>query len=315
MVQRLRRAVAPSGEVTFADAADLALDVLDLRLPWDCWALTRVEGDRQTFSHVRRRAGTIEIGQTQSWRSSLCWETTHGRAPAIAPDTSRIPAFAGKPVQHSGRIGAHVGRSLTSSDGQLVGTLCGVHASPVPEDVVSAQPLVDVLCDLLDAAHRREAGSGSGSGGLPTLTDPATGLLSPRGWDIVMADEDRRLEGTRNPAVIVRIDVLPHRPDTDRAARFPDELDGRVRSAAAALQHAADGTAAAARLGGSQLAVLVATGLEQAAGHVEQMHSALRQAGVSAAMGWAPRTRAGGLTDALKQAETALSEGRSVDGD
>lgn len=109
-----------------------------------------VLGERQWFKsyHGIRGRLLLERGTPRDW--SFCQHVVEGRAPLVVPDAREHPLFAMNPLVRDGSVTGYAGVPISTSSGDVLGTLC----------IIDQRPLDIGAADLerLTKAARRIAG-------------------------------------------------------------------------------------------------------------------------------------------------------------
>ena len=205
------------GTDAFSGAVRSLMDALYAIAPLDTWLLTRVEGRDWIILHVLDQGDTIAPGVVLDWHGSCCIHMACGDAPSIAPDTSGIPVYHDAPVNHQLPVGAYVGFPLHDRDGNLFGTLCGVHPEPVDPQLHDRHTALKALADtaghllalqrendILDRERQATA--------LLPSSDPVSGTLNRRGWDMALEGEEERCQRNGQPCAVVLAEVTDLEP-------------------------------------------------------------------------------------------------------
>ena len=196
----------------FDEVAGEMLALLQKRLAFDLWMITRVEGNNWIVLYARGEGYSVCEGDVFHWPDSYCYRMVNHDAPRIIPDCAANTAYAQAPINESLPIGAYVGIPLTYSDGQLFGTLCAVHPQPMSQDITAELPLLEVLANMLglilsvcldvsgQARHKEQ-------GEADRLRDDETGLYNRCGWDYLLSREEQRCRLYGHSACIISVQI------------------------------------------------------------------------------------------------------------
>ena len=135
--------------LSFDEACALVVAHLKERVPLAFWSVSRFDGERQIYHHVRDDAYGLVSGGSHAWSDSFCQYMVAGVAPQIAPDAQAIPLYAGAGVSKTLQIAAYVGVPIRDGDGSLFGTLCGLDPHVQDVDLLEQGPLLHLLASLL----------------------------------------------------------------------------------------------------------------------------------------------------------------------
>lgn len=294
----------------FDSAARAVLGFLQERIGFDLWMVTRTEGEDWIVLQASDHGYGVEEGDVFRWADSFCCQMIAGYGPRIAPRSDEIPAYAIAPIGRQVQIGAYIGVPLTDSSGSLFGTLCAIHPTPQVETITGELALVELLAkllstllnvDLLAAEQTRHAERSRAE----AMSDVLTGLYNRRGWENLLASEEKRCQQLGYSACVISIDLDGLKPinDTNGHAKG-DEL---LRKTAQALASAVRWQDVVARVGGDEFAVL-GVECDRSAGEqlIERLQTALRSVQVEASLGVAQRNPSSGLFQAWVQADEAM---------
>ena len=296
-----------SGARLFSESARRVVDHLSRHTPMSDWSVSRVVGGEQVHVHVEGNE-VVEQGTRVPWEETFCRRMSLGAA-RIVPDSTRDPDYSDLDAAQAVR--AYAGFPLTDDAGDLFGVLCGLGAQPLPHAEAIDADLVSLLGDLLSAQlvscreldrERHESLLARAEAHSDALTD----LLNRRGWDLVVAEAQERLDAYGDAVSVMMIDLDGLKEVNDREGHLSG--DALLVRAAEALRGVAGVDDHVARYGGDEFAVLSdgITG-DAAEGHLACFLEALAAAGVAASGGvaTAPATP-GGLGEALRAADLAM---------
>jgi diguanylate cyclase (GGDEF)-like protein len=268
--------------MSFGDAADAVLDHLQEVLPLGCWAVTRQDGQRLRFLHMR--------------------DTVYG---FVDEESSAVPH-----EQH-----ALVSVAMHRSDGTLFGTLCGFDPTPQPVRIAEHSSLLNLLAQLLTSIlesdlviteHLRTLEQAQRA----TELDELTGLLNRSGWDRYLEQEEERHVrfGDSSAVIIAGLDKLAEITEH----RGADAAERYIVNAGNALRNTVRGADVVARIGEDEFGVVVtAISAEECELLVDRIHDAFRAAGVSGSIGSASYSVASGFAGAIASATTVVADDKS----
>lgn len=294
----------------FDSAAREVLSFLHQRIGFDLWLITRVEGEDWVVLKAGNDRCGIKEGSVFRWADSFCSQMIMGKGPHIAPHAGTIPAYANAPIKKQLKIGAYAGVPLTYENGSLFGTLCAIHPASLPETITAELPLIELLAKLLSSVlnaglRASEQARCAEQAQTEALSDALTGLYNRRGWDQLLANEEKRCLQYGYPACVISIDLngLKQVNDIEGHARG-DEL---ICRASQAIRQTVRRQDVAARLGGDEFAVLCAEcNLANGEALAERIKAALLFSQVEASLGVAARKPNQGLLQAWKEADQAM---------
>jgi len=303
-------AAEPTDLDTFIASAQRVVDFLNSRTPMTDWSVSRVAGDEQVHLHVRGDT-LLQVGDRVAWDETFCRRMMAGAA-QVVPDSQLDPDYADIPAAVDVR--AYAGVPILDGDGSLFGTLCGVRAEPLHSSEHVDQEMLDVFSGLLSAqlvlvrncsalhqtAVIAEALASS---------DRLTGLMNRRGWDLVAAEAQERVDALGDQVAVLMIDLDDLKAVNDRDGHHAG--DALIAAAAAALRTAARVGDKIARYGGDEFAVYVEDVAVADLGAVAARYAdTLAAAGIGASVGSAPVLPDGkpgtGLERALAEADASM---------
>ncbi len=294
----------------FQAAAKAVLAYLQGRLGFDLWMITRTEGNDWIVLQAQDQSYGVQSGDVFRWTDSFCSRMVKGEGPRMAPCSTQVRAYASAPIAQQVPIAAYVGVPLLYHDGTLFGTLCAIDPSPQNPKILDELPLVELLANLLSSilhADMKVAEQTSLAERLQaeTLTDDLTGLYNRRGWDYLLAAEERQCAKYGHPAYVAVIDL-------DNLKRINDSQghaagDELLRRTAAALRQSSRQQDVIARVGGDEFTVLfVKCALTPRECLRDRINQALKANGIEASIGLAERHPSRGLGQAWLAADQAM---------
>lgn len=288
-----------------------ALAELHRRTGFDLWMVTRTRGRDWIILQIEDHGYNLSEGTVLNWTDSFCCQMVRGNGPAIAPVASDVEAYSGAPIGRQLPIGAYAGIPLTAQDGTLLGTLCAIHPTPLPEEIRDEFPLMVSVGKLLSGLLAAEVAFSavarrSEKLEAELLKDELTGLFNRRAWNRFLVTEERRCQRIASAAGIIAIDLDNLKWVNDTQGHLAG--DTYICRAALAIQEALGvRDDYSARLGGDEFAVLCvdcsAKALERTA---KQIRRKLRQHRVEASLGLAARKSGQTLMEVWQEADQAM---------
>lgn len=293
----------------FDTAVHAVLDYLHQRLGFDLWMVTRTEGNDWIVLQANDHGYGVKNGDVFRWTDSFCSRMVENQGPRIAPCVSDIPAYVAAPIGNQVQIGAYIGVPLTH-EGVLFGTLCAIHPTSQSETIAAELPLIELIGKLLSTLLHSELAASeqmrrAERSDAEAMQDCLTGLYNRRGWEHLLAFEEKRCEQLGHPACVVSIDLdgLKQINDTQGHAKG----DALIYRAGQVLQTTVRQHDIVARLGGDEFAVLcIECPQEVGKQLVERLQAALKTAGIEASLGFATRHPGQSLLQAYNVADQAM---------
>jgi diguanylate cyclase len=276
------------GADAFRASAERVIAYLKARTPIPEWSVSRVAGGEQVHVHTGDNQ-LLTLGRRVPWDDTFCIRMSNG-ADRVVPDAQQHPDYRDHP--DAAVVRAYAGIPITDDDGRTFGTLCGVGTEPLdgPDEIDSE--LIELMADLLSSQLRmaRIADRERRSADLATAlaqTDALTGLVNRRGWDLLVADADRRISAYGDPVAVALIDLDGLKIVNDQHGHGAgDEL---LRRTAATLTSIARSGDRVARYGGDEFVILSNNvAVKDLGAHFARFVDALDEQGIDASMGYAP---------------------------
>ncbi|MEO0409391.1 MAG: sensor domain-containing diguanylate cyclase [Cyanobacteria bacterium P01_A01_bin.135] len=291
--------------------ADDALAELHRRTGFDLWMVTRRRGDSWIILQVEDHSYNMAEGTVLRWTDSFCCQMVTGRGPAIAPTVLDVEAYRCAPIGQSLQIGAYAGIPLKTESGTLIGTLCAIHPTPLPDSIRDEFPLMVAIAKLIsgllaaelafaDISRRNEKLEAE------VLKDELTGLFNRRAWNRFLAVEAQRSQrvGSELGIIVIDLDNLKQMNDTQGHLAGDDYI---CRAARVIQEVVVQRDDYSARLGGDEFAILcVDCDAEQLARLAKQLCFELQQRHVEASIGVAARQPFQPLTSVWEAADRAM---------
>lgn len=302
--------VTPFG--TLEQAAEAVVDLVSCAVDMGLWMVTKVEGDNWIPLAVRDRSYGFARGAVFRWNGTACLHMVAGEAPCVAPDVAAVPAYAECELQQHIAFRSYLGYPIHDGRGELFGTVCAFDpkakdfdaAAVLPRLAAAAQVVTTHLAheELIEDTRRRAERAE-----LESRTDPMTGVLNRRGWELAMDQEQARIARTGSAAAVVLVDLDGLKRLNDSEGH--DAGDALIRRLARVLSTQIRSRDVVGRLGGDEFAMLLG-GIDHAvaAQVVDRIRGALERARVQATLTWSWAGVLGSLEEALAEADALLIE-------
>ncbi|MFA5631578.1 MAG: sensor domain-containing diguanylate cyclase [Porticoccaceae bacterium] len=296
----------------FAAATEAALSYLQEHTGFALWMMTRTDGEDWTVLQSRDRRYGVTPGTVFRWADTFCARMVAGAGPRVAPDALQVPVYMDAGMVAEVPIGAYIGVPIFNEDGTLFGTLCAVDPERQDDRVSDNLPLIELIAGLLAsllAVEQRASRMARLYEQVQEVanTDVLTGIFNRRGWQDSLAREEARAQRYGSPCSVFVIDLDELKFINDTQGH--DQGDELLRRAALCLRAAVRSGDFVARIGGDEFAVLaVECNKSQAAVVAENIRRELRDADISASLGYATRDPLQGLDEAMKVADRRMYE-------
>ena len=293
----------------FSKASAATLRLLRQQLGHDLWMVTRVEGDELVVLDCLDHGYGVAPGDVLPFSATLDWRMANGQGPRVAPRVHDVPAYATAGITSAMRVGSYLGVPMLH-DGELFGTLTGLHPVEMPDSVVASLPTVELLASLLSTVLSLEVTATQVSrraerAEVEAHVDPLTQLGNRLAWTKVILDEESRCRRYGRPACVISVDL-------DGLKRANDELgheagDRLLRDAALVLRRVTRMCDQVARVGGDEFAVLAVEASEvEGRALLGRIAVAFAAAGVEASIGMAVREGHMTLEETWQGADLAM---------
>ncbi len=294
------------GADLFSASAKRIVDYLNANTPIPAWSVSRIAGGEQVHVHSHPE-GILDVGLRVPWNDTFCIRMLNG-ASRLVLDSQADPAYADHP--DASGVRAYAGFPIIDDDGSTFGTLCGVGPEPISDgDAVDAH-LIELMGELLSSQlalsrsadrDRRAAEIAEALAQRDALTD----LTNRRGWDMLVADAQQRVDAYGDPVAVAVIDLDGLKTVNDTHGHHAgDEL---LRTAGNALTQACGSGDRVARYGGDEFAVLSNNvAVADLPAHFGVFIDAMAARGVGASMGYAATGPGASVIDAFARADSEM---------
>lgn len=304
----------PLNSKNFSEAAQNVVKFLNTMLGFDLWVVTRANGDDYILLKVEDKGYGATEGMTYKWADTFCSRMVTGNGPNFSPDFSQTPEYLATPFYEFTKpeIKSYMGVPISTSDGELFGTLCAIDSKTREKTLISQLPMVQTFASLLGSlvtaeleaqkekrrAERAEAES---------LTDILTNLYNKRGWDMLIKAEETRAKqyGHHLCAISIDLDNLKKINDSQGHAKGSEYIS----KAGKAIQETIFPNDIASRTGGDEFNILLVECDEtKAQTVVGNLNRAFAAYGVEASIGMAPFNHIENVAQAIDRADQRMYE-------
>jgi diguanylate cyclase len=303
---------------TLEQAAEAVIELIAGDPGFALWTVAKVEGERWIPLARHDRHYGLCRGTPLGWLDVLCSRAVAGELPLAVSATAEAPGLREMLQSLAVEVGAYVCQPIHDSDGSLFGAVCGFDPRPSSADAAilsrrvraAAQVLTSYLSleeRIEDTRRRAERAE------LESRTDPMTGLLNRRGWELAMTQEQARIARTGGSAAVVLVDLDGLKRVNDSSGH--DAGDALILRCARVLANQIRARDVVGRLGGDEFAMLLARIDRPVAGQViDRIRQALINARVHCTLTWSWAGALGSLEEALAEADMLLIEHKKQTG-
>jgi diguanylate cyclase (GGDEF)-like protein len=286
------------------------LEALKARHGMSLWMFARlVEEDLVVLDVLDDRYG-VQRGRVFNRNDSPCIRCLSSEVPSANPDVEEISILSSPMTAVPEVVRAYAGVPLFDPTGKLLGTLCAFDPHPqqrsldaMVEDAAAYGRLLMTIMSLERRLRTEQARTEHARS--EARIDQLTGLPNRRGWNDLIAREERRCARYGDPAgvIVIDLDALKAVNDTHGHAAG-DEL---LKLTAQTLTASVRGLDVVARLGGDEFGVLaVGASNEELDGLLQRIETALSKVGVLASLGSARRNPRYGFAASQVEADAAM---------
>ncbi len=276
-----------NGADLFSTSAQRIVDYLNAHTPLPDWSVSRVAGGEQVHIHVHHSA-FIDVGDRVPWSDTFCRRMTLGAAHVVV-DSLEDADYSDLPAAQAVR--SYAGFPIADDDGSTFGILCGVGENPLPTRGSVDEDLIALMSELLSSqlvmsrAADRDRRAFEIAEAMAN-TDALTGLVNRRGWDLLAADAQERVDAFGDLVAVAVIDLDGLKAVNDTSGH--DAGDALLRCAAEALRSAAQPMDKVSRYGGDEFAILTnQVPVADLPEYFDRFLEALADHGVAASLGFA----------------------------
>jgi diguanylate cyclase len=211
----------------FRIVADKILSYLHDRLGFQLWAVTRTYSDHWIMLATKDNGYNIKNGDVFFWPDSFCSRMVQSKGPQIAPKVEDVPEYITAPIGKEYSISSYIGIPLRNDDGTLFGTLCAIDPVEKPDSIKDEYSLIFLFADILSQLIQAEIQSENllcdiERARLKLEIEPITKLYNKRGWNILLAREQKCCDMFGSPALIVMIKLDENSNDNDLLVKTAD---------------------------------------------------------------------------------------------
>ena len=156
MPNRFLNTSETSTQKSFDDICVDALRLLQEKMNFGLWMITKVDGDDWIVMKSKDSAYGVQDGDVFVWMESFCSRMVKGLGPTFAPESDRVVAYSQAEIGRKIPIQAYMGFPLYRQDGELLGTVCAIDKSPVPAEWADHQKFVEEIAAELSEVYRQE---------------------------------------------------------------------------------------------------------------------------------------------------------------
>lgn len=295
-----------SALMTFTEGSRAALDYLGSLIPMAYWGAVRLDTGGHTLA---QRDPAAHPGETD-WSAVVEVNAAEASAVAVAGDGSTARRFVTIADAAPVDLQAYVGVPVREADGELFGVLAGLDSRRPSEDLARHTPLLELVSSLLGmvlAADRArdEAARIATEARLAAQVDPVTGLHNRAAWELLVSEQETRYSKYADPTILVSVQIDDLRKRREGGGHWRG--DEHLGTVSAILSDATRTCDVLARVAEDAFALMLREcTVELAELRISVLDQALREAGSSVSLGWAPARIDGGINQARTEADAAL---------
>ena len=278
------------------------------------WIVSRVQSEQfiilQADAKLADGTEVVKAGDVFPWSSTICHRMVDGLGPIIAPDLSKIHAYASSAIAMTHGIQAYIGVPLLKEDGAIFGTLCGISPVPMPDRIQEEKAIIESMARLLSTVLSQELAAQEFAreaerSKAEAMRDAPTGLYNRRAMQKLMDAEEIRCRRYGHSACMIVIDLNGLKSVNDQHGHAAG--DAMIRRAADAIKLASRDVDLVGRIGGDEFVVMAIECDEYAGDAVAgRIRSNLEAAGLSAGLGVAARQSGQTLYHAMDSADQKM---------
>jgi hypothetical protein len=141
---------------SFDEKCVSALKQLQAKLDFGLWMVTKVDGDDWIVLKAVDRDYGVQDGDVFVWMESFCCSMVQGLGPTFAPNSENVPAYAQAKIGQKVPIQAYMGFPLRDAQGELIGTLCAINPTTVPESWAEHEQFANDIAEKLSHDYQKE---------------------------------------------------------------------------------------------------------------------------------------------------------------
>ena len=196
---------------TFDEACVDAMASLYERMNFGLWMVTRTDGADWIVLKARDRDYGVNDGDVFVWMESFCSRMVKDEGPYFAPESDKILVYAQAEIGRKVPIQAYMGFPLRKASGELIGTLCAINPTIVPESWGEHESFVAKVASDLGRAYESDydhAASGIIEQGSAAEQADAMKVLFGLDWDTLAAyvDEEAKETGRADSVIQIQVD-------------------------------------------------------------------------------------------------------------
>lgn len=274
----------------FEEASRDILNLLQKRIGFGLWMVTRAESDNWIVLHAKDEKYNVRKGDVFRWSDSFCSKMVKGLGPKIAPKSKDVNIYKNSPIAQQVDIDAYIGMPLILSNGDLFGTLCAIDDVSYSDLIKEEEDLIKILSRLLVTVIEKDLEKENISrreeqAEIFAYSDHMTGLLNRGGWDKFLSLEEGRSNRYGSPCAVAIFDLdnLKETNDTE-GHNVGDELIIKTSTLLNELFREND---VIARIGGDEFAVLIIeSDFETSRDIMTRVQDRLKDEDIQISIGW-----------------------------
>ena len=202
MPNRFLNFAEKSTQKSFDDVCVEALQLLQEKMNFGLWMVTKVDGEDWIVMKSKDSAYGVQDGDIFVWMESFCSRMVKGLGPTFAPESDRVMAYAQAEIGRKIPIQAYMGFPLYRENGELLGTVCAIDKSPVPVEWAEHQQFVEdiaaELSEIYSSEYKQTVNSAKERISNAEAEDLLQVLLS-HDWDSLINAHEEDARATKTP--------------------------------------------------------------------------------------------------------------------
>lgn len=244
---------------SYEQVADDVLNLVASIMPMDLWMVTRRIGSAWVVLRVLDKSYGVHAEDVFCWEDSVCSRMIRGEGPMITGDIQEIPEYNSAPIARKAPIRAYCGVPVHRANGEMFGTLCGIHPEPLPNIGPDQLPMVrhcaSLLTRVIEAQLKAQVEAWRADEAIhESQTDPLTKVANRRGLQAYL-ERVSSVTNLAEPVAVLSLDINKFKEINDEQGHAAG--DTVLQTVAETLRWAVDHHDLVVRMGGDEFIVLL----------------------------------------------------------